>query len=62
MRTDYLKKKYSKQFENIETGVLNDIYMACKKSCLPDEKILKRIAYNAAAIAVFEFHKIIKKA
>jgi hypothetical protein len=58
MRVSDVRKKYPEFFATVEAAVYDDINEACKKTCLPPTKTVNSIAYNAAAVATLELHKI----
>lgn len=57
MRVSDVRKKYPEFFVTVEAAVWDDIHEAFKP-CLQGLKIYRRIAYNAAAVATLELHKI----
>ena len=55
MRVADVRKKYPEFFATVEAAVWDDSRKSCHdKTC----KDCKRIAYNAAAVATLELHKI----
>jgi hypothetical protein len=61
MRVSDVRKKYPEFFATVEAAVWDDMKDAFRKTCRPDEKVLRRVCYNAAAIATLELHKISNK-
>jgi hypothetical protein len=57
MRVADVRKKYPEFFVTVEAAVWDDCIQAVKPSKWDGAK-LKRIAYNAAAVATLELHKI----
>ena len=57
MRVADVRKKYPEFFATVEAAVWDDCVQAVKPSKWDGNK-LKRIAYNAAAVATLELHKI----
>ena len=60
MRTSDVRKKYPEFFATIEAAVWDDSVGSVDNQpfhiC---DKVRKRLAYNAAAVATFELHKIV---
>jgi hypothetical protein len=61
MRVSDIRKRYPDFFATVEAAVWDDMNDAFRKTCRPDEKVLRRVCYNAAAIATLELHKISSK-
>lgn len=65
MRTKDLIKKYPEQFAMIEAAVwddMNDAFKTKKNDSAEFGKQRRRVAYNAAASAIYLMHKAIKAA
>jgi hypothetical protein len=58
MRFSEIQKKYPKLWATIESAVWNDTWNAFPSG---GAIAIRRVAYNAAAIAVLEHHKIMTK-
>ena len=57
MRVSVVRKKYPEFFATVEAAVWDDTHML-GRGPISNVKILRRIAYNVAAIATLELHKI----
>jgi hypothetical protein len=57
MKVSVVRKLYPEFFATVESAVWDDLHSAIEKKKLPDAKVLRRIAYNAAAVATMEHHK-----
>jgi len=53
-----VRKKYPEFFATVEASVWDDTRDALKGTMVVD-KIRRRIAYNAAAVATLELHKVL---
>jgi hypothetical protein len=58
MRVADVRKRYPKFFVTVEAAAWDDMQMDFKRGIISDTKVMRRIAYNAAAIATLELHKI----
>lgn len=58
MRVSEVRKKYPEFFAAIEAEVFFDVKDALKGTAIVP-KIFRRIAYNAAAVATLELHKVL---
>ena len=56
LKISVLRKKYPDFFVNVEAAVYHD----CTDRSTMNTFVAKKIAYNAAAVAVVELHKILK--
>lgn len=59
MRVSDVRKRYPEFFVTIEAAVWDDMHI--DNHGISDIKTMRRIAYNAAAIATLELHKMIKR-
>lgn len=57
MRVADVRKRYPEFFVTVEAAVWDDCVQAIKPAKW-DGTVLRRIAYNAAAVATLELHKI----
>jgi hypothetical protein len=58
MRVSDVRKRYPEFFVTVEEAVWDDMGDAFRKTCRPDDKVLQRVCYKAAAVATLELHKI----
>jgi hypothetical protein len=61
MRVADVRKRYPEFFVTVEAAVWYDMGEAFRKTCRPDDKVLRRVCYNAAAVATLELHKIARR-
>jgi len=58
MRVADVRKRYPEFFVTVEAAAWDDMQMDFKRGIISDTKVMRRIAYNAAAVATLELHKI----